>query len=64
MIELASILSKGKPFLRVDFYEVNNRVYIGELTLYPAGGLGRFTNRYADMMLGELVDIRLKEQYI
>lgn len=38
MFEFAEILSKGIDFVRVDFYEVNNKLYFGELTFYPSGG--------------------------
>lgn len=38
MIEFSGILSKDMPFVRVDFYEVNGKLYFGELTLYPASG--------------------------
>lgn len=35
MIEYARILSKDFPFVRVDFYYVNGRVYFAELTFTP-----------------------------
>lgn len=38
MLEAASILSKGFPEVRVDFYEVNNKLYFGEMTFTSAGG--------------------------
>lgn len=57
MKEIASKLSSGFPFLRVDFYETDNSVYIGEMTLYPAGGLGRFTNDDIDKMLGGMIEL-------
>lgn len=57
MIELAEILSKNIPFLRVDFYEVNNVIYFGELTFYPGGGFEEFTPYSADKMLGEWINL-------
>lgn len=36
-------LAQDLPFVRVDFYEVNEQVYFGELTFFPAGGFGEFT---------------------
>lgn len=39
MILLAEDVSKGYPHMRVDFYEVNGRVYFGEITLYHGSGL-------------------------
>ena len=42
MKELARILTNNIPFLRVDFYEINNRLYFGELTFFPASGFEEF----------------------
>lgn len=39
MIEVSKKLSKPFPFVRCDFYVVNERLYFGELTFTPAGGL-------------------------
>lgn len=38
MFEFASILSKGINFVRVDFYEIDSKLYFGELTFYPSSG--------------------------
>lgn len=53
MIELAEILSKNIPFVRVDFYEVNKKIYFGELTFYPGSGLEEFTPEKWDRILGD-----------
>lgn len=52
MIALAERLSKNEPFHRVDFYNVNGRILFGELTFYPASGLGKWTTEEADMKDG------------
>lgn len=52
MIELAEVLAKDKIFVRVDFYDVNNKIYFGEITFYPASGLGKFTDEKWDLKLG------------
>lgn len=59
MIELAEKLSTGIHFLRVDLYNVNGRIYFGELTFYPAGGLSRWTDDRWDREIGELLKIEL-----
>lgn len=59
MIELAEILSKGIPFVRVDFYEVNDKIYFGELTLYPGSGFERFSPESADYMIGDLIRLNI-----
>lgn len=38
MLELARILSKNIPHVRVDFYYVDNKIYFGELTFHSGGG--------------------------
>ncbi len=38
MKEYAKKLSQDFKFVRVDFYEINGTVYLGELTFTPAGG--------------------------
>ena len=35
MIELAELLSHDLPFVRVDFYEINKKLYFGELSFFP-----------------------------
>lgn len=57
MIELSELLSKDIPFLRVDFYEVNNKIYFGELTFYPASGFSSFEPNEWDYKLGDLIDL-------
>lgn len=54
MIALAERLSKNEPFLRVDFYNVNAKIFFGELTFYPASGLGKWTTEEADNTIGKL----------
>ena len=38
MLKMASDLSNGFPLVRVDLYEVDGKVYFGEMTMTPAGG--------------------------
>lgn len=38
MFKYAELLSKDIPFVRVDFYEVNGKLYFGELTFFPSSG--------------------------
>lgn len=45
MKELATILSEDIPELRVDFYEVNNKIYFGELTFFDGSGFERIGSR-------------------
>ena len=57
MILLAERLSKNEPFLRVDFYNVNGKIFFGELTFYPASGMGKWTTEEADIKIGMYLDL-------
>lgn len=57
MIQLAEILAENIPFVRVDFYEVNRKIYFGELTFYPGGGMERFSPEKWDEILGGWLDL-------
>lgn len=57
MQELAEVLSKETPFLRADFYDVDGKIYFGELTFYPASGLGEFEPKEFDFELGRWLTI-------
>ncbi len=57
MKELAEILAKPFPFVRVDFYEVGDEIYVGEMTFYPGGGILKFIPRQYDFELGSLINL-------
>ena len=53
MKRLTAELSKDCPFLRVDFYEIKGRLFIGELTFFPGAGFEKFRPMSKDYELGE-----------
>lgn len=57
MIKTASVLSRGFPFVRVDLYEVNGKIYFGEMTFTPAGGRKPYMPKEFLLKLGELIQI-------
>jgi len=58
MFEIASILSKGQPFVRVDLYNVDGKIYFGELTFYPDGGVDPNILPSTDQRCGDLLDLK------
>lgn len=58
---LVSILAKGMPFSRVDFYIINGRPYFGEITFYPNSGIGHFSPDHWDYTIGTLLHLPLKQ---
>ena len=57
MIELAEKLSVNIPLVRVDFYEVNGRIYFGELTFSHWSGMVPFDPEEWDYKLGEWITL-------
>lgn len=53
MKAIAGILSEGIPQLRVDFFECNGRLYVGELTFFHYAGFVPFEPNEWDEILGE-----------
>ena len=62
MIELAEKLSKDIPFVRVDFYDIDGKIYFGELTFYPGCGFEEFNPEEWDKKLGDLIKLPKKEE--
>ncbi|MBC8008702.1 MAG: hypothetical protein H7067_01235 [Burkholderiales bacterium] len=57
MLDLAAKLSRPFPFVRVDFYEDDGHVYVGELTFTPASGLYFVDPPEFDLVFGHGVDV-------
>ncbi len=57
MIELAEVLSKDIPFVRVDFYEISGKIYFGELTFFPGSGFEAFQPYEYDEKLGSYINL-------
>ncbi len=59
MKEIAAKLSKGIPHVRVDLYEVNGKVYFGEMTYSHWGGMTPFEPEEWDYKLGSWIHLPL-----
>lgn len=57
MLEVASILSEDFPHVRVDLYDIDDKIIFGELTFYPWSGYVQFTPDSFDYELGKDFDI-------
>ena len=60
MKELARKLSQGIPFVRIDFFYVDSKIYFAEYTFYDWGGTKAFKTPEMDMMLGRLINLPAK----
>ena len=59
MKKTAEKLSKDFPYVRVDLYCINKKIYFGEMTFYPWTGYVQYTPDEFDYELGK--DFELKE---
>lgn len=57
MLEYSRILSRDIVHSRVDFYVINKKLFIGEITLYHGSGFERYTPSEWDEKLGKLLTI-------
>ncbi len=57
MKEMAAKLSEGFPHVRVDLYEINGKIYFGELTLYHYSGTVPFDPVKWDTIMGEWITL-------
>lgn len=61
MVEYARTLSKGIPFVRVDFYNISGKIYFGELTFYPGDGSMEFVPDEWNLKIGNLIDLSISQ---
>ena len=59
MISLAEKLAKNIPHVRIDFYEVNGKIYFGEFTFYHFAGFMPFEPELWDKKIGDMIDLSL-----
>jgi hypothetical protein len=64
MIEYAKKLSSEFVFVRVDFYEFNETIYLGELTFTPSNLIFRLKNQEQCIRLGNLIDVKKIKKYL
>jgi len=61
MVEYTKKLSSDFKFVRVDFYEVNDKVYLGELTFTPGANIFKYKNPETNKMVGDMLKIMIKK---
>lgn len=57
MISIAERLSKDIPHLRVDLYNINEKIYFGELTFYHGSGFENFLPEEWNNIVGDLLEL-------
>lgn len=62
MIEFSEKLAEGIPFVRIDFYEIDRKLYFGEMTFFPGSGFEEFDSVEWDNKLGDLISLPQNER--
>lgn len=57
MFEYAKELSKPFPFVRVDFYDIEEKPILGEMTFTPCGGIDSRLDKDIDILMGDLINL-------
>lgn len=57
MLSIAQQLSSNFPHVRVDLYNVNGKIYFGEMTFYDGSGYMTFNPDSFDEKMGDLFEI-------
>jgi len=61
MLKIASILASDFNYVRVDLYNLNQKIYFGELTFIPEAGFGLFFPNKYDLLYGEKLKIKYEK---
>ena len=65
MKSMVRLLANSFPFVRVDLYEVEGKIYFGEMTFFPASGTAKYEPIEWDYKLGEMLNLNYcKKNYI
>lgn len=60
MLEYASIISKPFHFVRVDFYDLDGKIYFGEISLTPAACMNSYLTQEAQLKIGKEIQLPIK----
>lgn len=57
MVTIAEDIAKNYPYVRVDFFEVDGKMYYGEITFHDSGGYDKINPFSWDELLGSKMDL-------
>lgn len=59
MKAIAQKLSEPFPHVRIDLYDIDGKLFLGEFTFYHSGGCGHIAPETESIRLGDLIDLSL-----
>lgn len=60
MIYFSEMIAKDYPFIRMDYYEVEKKLYFGEVTFFPANGFIKFSSKEEDEKWGKYLKLPME----
>lgn len=63
MLDMARIMCKGFSFVRIDLYNIDGRIYFGEMTFTPQSGKCRWDDESQNEYYGSLIQLPKKSPF-
>ena len=64
MLNYSRKLSEEFVFVRVDFYNINGKIYLGELTFTPSNLKFKLKNKLQSIFMGNFIDLNRIKEYL
>lgn len=64
MLEIAKVLSKGFPHVRVDFFDTDKKLYVAEMTFYTGSGYSYYEPQSFNEQMGELFKLPIESHEV
>ncbi len=64
MLKYAKLLSQEFVFIRVDFYEYKNKIFLGELTFTPTNGFAKWKNTKQNIYIANMMNLTRIKKYL
>jgi hypothetical protein len=64
MLELATKLAKPFPYVRVDLYNINGKIYFSEITFTPNNGQDKLDPDFYDDLFGKMMDMSAWKRFM
>lgn len=62
MLDISKKFAQDFPFVRVDLFENNNKIYFSELTFTPCGAMMKISPKEFDGIIGDKLELTVKQK--
>ncbi|MCR5761462.1 MAG: hypothetical protein K6F82_05665 [Sphaerochaetaceae bacterium] len=62
MLKYSEFFAKGQPYMNVDWYVIEDKLYFGELTFFDGAGFEKYGSMEYEKLLGSMVDLNYLSQ--